>query len=686
MFGDNGWAVALDSDGQIANLLLTGDGGHTWRAVTPKGAQGSFIFGAAPIDDSRAWLMAAQPAQEGTGPVDLWATRDRGETWSKTTARGFIFRGSLITFTDGTHGWFAVPGQPLSQELQQGIVIDRTVDGGKTWQLVAETNWPPAKSTRGAPPLTCGKSDLSFYAGTGWLTGGCTGGITFDMSFDGGVTWKVQPLAAPNGVRWSVACGGGPCRLSAPRFVAPTVGSETGLFATLGYMVLDDTGAYADRSWLYTSNDHGRSWTIHRLPGPEAAVAMVTSSVGFASVLAIDSAGAFAPAARWLYRTDDGGRSWQPVAADAQLAYATLDCVSVSRCWALTTSPIDSSTRLYETTDGGRTWSQVAGPTTQPTPPPLPAQQTITGVIEKPPGPIGLPTSAQLSAPSTNVVWALMVNQYLYRSTDRGVTWQQEPLPPSKNFCPAHVSPCPYPLPTEISFVSDQEGWFMSGESGQTQCNAEAIMIWHTTDAGATWQWLGSNGIAPSQCKAGLSFVDSNRGFLSAWDPKHRPIVYGTTDGGQTWKPSQPVPTPPFKTVCLDCIAMQAGIVRAFGSTLLVPVWQQSGSTDRYVFRSTDGGATWTYVTTGSVSAFVTASRWVWLSNSGEAIETTDAGATWHKYITNYAEAAPIAADFVFGDSLVGYATVRGGISRTVDGGLHWTRIESPGTGIKPTG
>ena len=124
------------------------------------------------------------------------------------------------------------------------------------------------------------------------------------------------------------------------------------------------------------------------------------------------------------------------------------------------------------------------------------------------------------------------------------------------------------------------------------------------------------------------------------------------------------------------------------GAAMLQSVWpwQRSGSTDRYVFRSTDGGATWTYVTTGSVSAFVTASRWVWLSNSGEAIETTDAGATWHKYITNYAEAAPIAADFVFGDSLVGYATVRGGISRTVDGGLHWTRIESPGTGIKPTG
>ncbi len=34
----------------------------------------------------------------------------------------------------------------------------------------------------------------------------------------------------------------------------------------------------------------------------------------------------------------------------------------------------------------------------------------------------------------------------------------------------------------------------------------------------------------------------------------------------------------------------------------------------------------------------------------------------------------------VFGDAEVGYATVRGSIQRTVDGGAHWERIDTPGT------
>jgi photosystem II stability/assembly factor-like uncharacterized protein len=103
-----------------------------------------------------------------------------------------------------------------------------------------------------------------------------------------------------------------------------------------------------------------------------------------------------------------------------------------------------------------------------------------------------------------------------------------------------------------------------------------------------------------------------------------------------------------------------------------------------YIFRSADGGATWTYLATAGPGinnvTFVTQSRWLKISNSGSALETTDAGKTWHSYSSDYQNAAGVPSVFVFGDSLVGYGTVRGGIQRTVDGGLHWSLIKTPGT------
>jgi photosystem II stability/assembly factor-like uncharacterized protein len=83
------------------------------------------------------------------------------------------------------------------------------------------------------------------------------------------------------------------------------------------------------------------------------------------------------------------------------------------------------------------------------------------------------------------------------------------------------------------------------------------------------------------------------------------------------------------------------------------------------------------------IVVFVTSSRWLKLIDPERSIETTDAGATWHRYSSDFSQAAPVATFFVFADSRVGYGTVRGGITRTADGGLHWTPLETPGTGMK---
>jgi photosystem II stability/assembly factor-like uncharacterized protein len=293
--------------------------------------------------------------------------------------------------------------------------------------------------------------------------------------------------------------------------------------------------------------------------------------------------------------------------------------------------------------------------------------------------PITLPSSAQVSASSGIVVWAFVADSRLFRSTDRGDTWQDRSaaLPGSPN--------------REIAFISDNEGWLATPGPAGTQCTFRSVGIAHTVDAGSKWDQLvvgtasSSAGIADSQCKERVAFADAQRGFLSAYDPNSAPVIYRTTDGGRTWSASRPLPDPPGFTTRGAGFTLRAGRVRAFGTTLLVDAsGQLDGRPVSYVFRSVDGGASWSYLVTLPATegafAIVTASRWLRIAPPNSSKETTDGGATWHAFTTDYSQAAPIAPEVVFGDPLIGYATARGAIQRTVDGGGHWTGIRTPGT------
>ena len=309
---------------------------------------------------------------------------------------------------------------------------------------------------------------------------------------------------------------------------------------------------------------------------------------------------------------------------------------------------------------GARTPSSTATPTTSP---------------------VQLPSETYLSAPSRDVVWAFVDFRLLYRSQDRGQTWDLRRLPPAEGGGPI-----------TFSFVDADNGWALLPGSPATQCQAAGVQVWRTSDGADSWRLIASveapdsadNGLGPTQCKEFISFVDKAHGFITAWDDNSAPTIYRTVDGGATWKPSQ-LPDPPgFKTYGAGD-ALRAHEVFGFGDTLLLTAYgmQPSGGKG-YVFKSTDGGATWRYaaeVPQAAIAvAFVTESRWLQVIVPGQSMETTDAGKTWHPFASDYGQAAPVSPQVVFGDSAVGYATVRGSIQRTEDGGVHWAYIKTPGT------
>jgi photosystem II stability/assembly factor-like uncharacterized protein len=325
-----------------------------------------------------------------------------------------------------------------------------------------------------------------------------------------------------------------------------------------------------------------------------------------------------------------------------------------------------------KTVPGATSSERLPSPTPTPSPPTGPSP--VAGVLATPPKPIPYPVPGFVSAPSSSVVWDLVMDQYLYRSTDRGKTWEQRPLPPAVG------------LPPVISFISDREGWLLSTGSPETQCNAQVATVWHTTDGGATWQNLGANGIGAPQCKNSLSFVDAMHGYIGAWDDNHGPSIYYTSDGGLTWKVCSEIADPPGFTTKGAGVTLQIGAVRGFGSILLAPATgSQNGAPVEYVYQSADAGASWSYLATASIPevsiGFVTATRWLQLVDAGRSAETTDAGKTWHVSASQYSQAAPVAAQVVFADDQVGYAIIpsRGDLQITVDGGLHWTDVSVPG-------
>jgi photosystem II stability/assembly factor-like uncharacterized protein len=231
---------------------------------------------------------------------------------------------------------------------------------------------------------------------------------------------------------------------------------------------------------------------------------------------------------------------------------------------------------------------------------------------------------------------------------------------------------------TEISFADDTRGLLLN-TGNSTDCGTQTVELGRTVDGAATWQRVTARGIADAMCKRGLTSVDATHAFFTASKPGTNPLVYRTADGGANWTASAPLPTPPNMAGSSITIT---GRPRGFGSVVLVD--GGGGQQTKDVFRSTDGGATFTYASTvptfeGSV-AYVTATRWLQIAPPSSSMETTDGGATWHPYTTDYSQAAPIAPDIVFGDAQAGYATVRGSIQRTVDGGAHWIAIKTPGT------
>ena len=343
----------------------------------------------------------------------------------------------------------------------------------------------------------------------------------------------------------------------------------------------------------------------------------------------------------------------------------------------------DFSGTILRTADGGRHWSDV-GP--QPKGDLLPQPGYFLDARHAWVIQYGGYSGGQWSS-------ATDAQASVLRTTDGGGTWHAAQLP------------LPGPVNTEyavqLTFLDARHGWSLAHlRTALHPEQDDEIALFSTVDGGERWNLVlgpGRGGLPAAGWKAGLTFRTPRDGWLTGKSAGGSQFLYLTHDGGRTWASTAiPLPGPVAHA--------------AHGYTILPPTfWGADGVlpvcavvTSYWptidVFRTHDGGATWTggalvQANTGDDCVphqrpqlgFTDAQDGYFMDDTAYAFATADGGKAWTPVhpTTPYAQVNGI--DFVttqLGWGVVwedvGNCSGLPAVVRTTDGGMTWQVIAPP--------
>jgi len=323
-----GWSIG-GLEGASDHVLRTGDGGSTWRDVTPpepaasetetgQSALGYFL------DSQVGWVTYFRASLEPSpAQLRVWSTQDGGESWTASQPVDLEFLGTTdyppaLGFEDAESGWLLAANGPSGMH-RYPVYLLRTVDGGRNWEIAIDPFSGGLQS--------CHKSGIVFADRlTGWATvAECPiSAPELSITSDGGRTWTSVPLPPPD--KRPTLFETELCEGHSPQLLSPTEGAlgvscSTGLL--LNYYYRTEDGGQTWQSTLYPG---GTLW----LSGPRTALAL----------------------GQKIYRTEDGGQTWEHIKTvqwDGQFSFVN-DQVG----WAVARS--GDAIALVTTTDGAVNW------------------------------------------------------------------------------------------------------------------------------------------------------------------------------------------------------------------------------------------------------------------------------------------------------------------------------------------
>ncbi len=564
----------------------------------------------------------------------------------------------------------------------------RTSDGGSTWEAQPIGETAPLNAVEFA-----GTSD-------GWAVG--DEGLILHTA-DGGASWNRQTVSTSDSLR-------------AVSFVDAQQGWVTAVRA-----IHWDHWGDADnwRASVWHTSDGGASWVEQHV----ADDASILHGVQF-----LDSQTGWAVGARYLgddpwpehavaiYHTRDGGQSWTDQSPGELAITATdIEVVSADHAWVtgFVTNSGESGGATFRTDDGGTTWQRHE-----------PGQFfDLMWDVEA------------LDADRAYVVGANYVGAWgppVYRTLDGGATWEKviqerhdsegiqglvltgsravgvgdhdilvvssDPWgeygwPNGENLFEQSYISTHYKL-EDVFFASDMSGWAVGRKTFGPYLWGQVIL--HTADGGVTWteqyeQAPRMDSLFSVFRLDAVAFVDEQTGWAvgrsemvddGGWE--QRGAILHTSDGGATWVDQGQNLEDDLSAEFFDVQFFDAN----HGWALEKGHYDgASGGMRLFLAETSDGGASWQWVSTGIDASLSVGFETVlggfhftdpmhgWaVGGLGEIVHTSDGGQTWTAQ--QHDAVSPHMLQVTFTDTDTGWIAAERGVFATIDGGATWTRRE----------
>ena len=560
-------------------LYATADGGLHWRLVTNspgKAACQTTIY--APASDiafespTVGWLAIACP------DLTVLTTRDAGVSWTARALPNCSCQVGQPQYFDANRA--VITGQ------QGSPVMLATGDAGATW-------------TQLQVPVAA-MSQFSFIdPNHGWMVGIEQLAKSYDTvvysTVDGGQSWQLlgkPPFATST---------------SSPNLYYPIQGMQF-VDANAGFVVLGpEAGAQGatdpttPQQQILSTLDGGHTWNTVLKQVPAVTCSQNFTQLGFGNG-ALSPVKMASPTIGWArggLRTTDGGVHWHDVSPSALRGGAatplyppgyTESYLDGDHAWqaAVYGSKASCADHIstFATADGGKTWQQSSIALNLPAGYQTGAVQIgFTGVQN---GwlwvPAGAPTKDSFDmGPATS-------QADLYTTGDGGLTWrhaaslsnsqlQGMPVPSGSQNCKPSLG--------QVEFSSPSVGWL------SVSCSESSMLV--SRDGGATWKVPSFPIPGSTGCPCYLQmpiFADSTHGMLVVSGQnglQGTTLLLTTADGGTTWRESKRPGT--GYVLLLDFL--NANDVFAL---VTPPGWNKGSNVGFELYRSHDGGSTWTLV------------------------------------------------------------------------------------------